>query len=398
MKHLNVVEFDYVIMFWTIIGRSYMGKRTSAIQPEAIDDAFDALTGEPVRAIVKLNNIQSIESFKRVCHYKFKPIYTKLIMPIVRLSDLGYHNTGKQFARELDRLRSSKTVRHWYQLTQLCEAVLPMKFYEDASLKRNEAVMITNEEAEQLELRRQMEEANRAEERQGEEEEQEEEQKALELAQTRLVYEPNTNSMVGLEKLDSVLNNEGQNLVKRVQIHVDSAQRMINKSVKRILSNAFRLLKAKVASIFVSKPSYLQSMDSRQTKADEAAAAAKHDTDKVQLNDQVAEVWENMSDEELLKLDGSANRLNKAERGQVEGVGKRKIRRRKGDVDLIQEMRAQQLAYQHTKSWSTMFREWFSCFKVIEPSYMQLVIIGGIITIIVSLTVLIATVAMTLGG
>lgn len=109
--------------------------------------------GEQARLFVKIRHAQSMNLFQSKCKHKFKPIYEQLILPSVRLANLGYatgdlaENTKTNKPGEEAQLLR----RQWFGLTQICEIILPIRFVPDRRMSSDQMMLIKRREAEQME-------------------------------------------------------------------------------------------------------------------------------------------------------------------------------------------------------------------------------------------------------
>lgn len=115
-----------------------------------LKDEFDPATGEPIKMKLMVKTTKDAERLKHHCHYNLKPIYSKLILPIIPLSKLGYSIKGERFKIELVALKDNDRVKYWYGAAQLCELVLPIQFYENSSLEQEDMVLLSKKEADEL--------------------------------------------------------------------------------------------------------------------------------------------------------------------------------------------------------------------------------------------------------
>ena len=380
----SVSSFEDLIMFWPLIQASCSPDSNQAgqMQPVLIGEMADPATGEPVKMFVKMRSVEAIKSFRRACELKYRPVYEKLILPIVRLADMGYSNEGEQFKRELKELKENKTVKKWYAIAQFCETIIPMGFYADPQLAPNESVMISEEEARQLN-------EIAPETASGQPAKEEEEP---------LLYEPTTNSMVGVHELESVDSDEVRQLVKEVRLNLSSRQRVIARAQVKMIRNMFSNVKAKLNRVFLSRKLFTQrgTKQSSQAQTSTPAPMVSDSTDRVEVSSNLLERYSQLSDEELMSLEGAAGRGGYSRRmiearsgDKVRGIAKRKIRRRKGDVDAIQELRAYELSYQHTKPLSEIMYDFLEPLRALAPTRMQLLIGGSIITFVVFLVLIV---------
>lgn len=113
---------------------------------------IDPIAKEPVRLYLKVKDANTMVAWQSDCRNKFRPVYGKIIMPVVRLADCGYSANTPSVDLERKRLidRSSDGVRNWYSVAQICEAILPMRFVSDNSLLEDEVVRLSREEGRAL--------------------------------------------------------------------------------------------------------------------------------------------------------------------------------------------------------------------------------------------------------
>lgn len=67
-------------------------------------------------------------------------------------------------------------------------------------------------------------------------------------------------------------------------------------------------------------------------------------------------------------------------------IERQRFRRRKGDVDMIKEMRAKQLSYRRTKTWGEIFDGWMTLLSQLAPTRVQMVAVGCIVGFIMMVT------------
>lgn len=95
-----------------------------------------------------MNKIQT------VCRKRFKPFYEKLIIPVVKLANIGYNYQGEELERELSEIRTNKEVAQWYEIVYLCQALEDIVIVESeedkvrtAGLDKKLVKILTKEEA-----------------------------------------------------------------------------------------------------------------------------------------------------------------------------------------------------------------------------------------------------------
>lgn len=341
----SVKDYDDVLLVNDLIQSSIFSMNSA----EIADEGLNPENGEPVRLLIKAKNVKQIKMMQEKCHYKFKPIYEKLILPIVRLSDIGYTYNGQQFQKELEELRENKMVKRWYSITQLCELILPIQFFQDESLGSKETVLITKEEAEQLSSLKQTEKID------------------SERAQTKIEYAPTTNSIKGLDKLETVENSEVQITIKHLKSNLSSRDRAINRALVRIAQNLKQSGELKLS--FSHK-------ETCKRLADDFSSCSNNYV-KEDMGKMVHSLAD-MSEDDLLMLEGSAPR--------VRGIVRNKGRQRKGP-DPIKVNNYQEQLYMHTKSWSQIFDEWHTfLLDNFTPKRRYILIFGVLVALTLSFT------------
>lgn len=65
-----------------------------------------------------------LAEFFHLCREKFRPIYSKLILPVVVLAKLGYDYMGPKLDRAYGMLKDDAQIRAWAALTAVCEMQL----------------------------------------------------------------------------------------------------------------------------------------------------------------------------------------------------------------------------------------------------------------------------------
>lgn len=122
-----------------------------------LDDLQNSLEGPqetPSKLLIKVKSNRIINDLIRTCRNKFKPIYDKLIMPLIKLSNLGFNYQGELLARELEELKHNVLVKRWYNIVQTCEAFESVEIYEDPDMlpssDRRAITFITRTEAQKL--------------------------------------------------------------------------------------------------------------------------------------------------------------------------------------------------------------------------------------------------------
>lgn len=72
----------------------------------------------------------TIRQIQTVCGRRFGPIYDRLLMPIVALSNIGLNYQGEELERELQEMSVNKEVHQWYRIVYLCDALASIVIVE----------------------------------------------------------------------------------------------------------------------------------------------------------------------------------------------------------------------------------------------------------------------------
>ena len=83
----------------------------------------EILVGENVGA--KLGNIM------RVCTSMFQPFYEQLIVPLLKMSSMGYNLPHGQVERKLNNPNLENSLRRWYNLVRVCESLASVDIFVD---------------------------------------------------------------------------------------------------------------------------------------------------------------------------------------------------------------------------------------------------------------------------
>lgn len=108
----------------------------------------------PVKLMIKIKTTEVLRRLIQTCTTKFSPIYEKLILPLISLSNMGYNYRGSMLERELAELKTNSLVRKWYKIVQVCETFKAMEIFEasDEVVDGNKQVFtfVSKEEGEKL--------------------------------------------------------------------------------------------------------------------------------------------------------------------------------------------------------------------------------------------------------
>lgn len=100
------LKFDVLVYLPRIEGELQKGDTELLEAPKIID----------MRAKPEINRLL------HACKSRFKPIYDKLVMPVVRLSKLGYDYVGPKLDDVHDKLYNDPKIKRWLFLTKICES------------------------------------------------------------------------------------------------------------------------------------------------------------------------------------------------------------------------------------------------------------------------------------
>lgn len=111
-----------------------------------------------LKLLIKVRTSSMMRALVDNCNRKFKPLYDKLIMPLIQLSNMGYNYQGELLERELAELKQSSLVRRWYNIVQTCETFRTVQIFEDPDLTdlsggRRAITFISGGEAQRLRQR-----------------------------------------------------------------------------------------------------------------------------------------------------------------------------------------------------------------------------------------------------
>lgn len=106
------------------------------------------------KLMIKVKTSEFLRKLIRTCNNKFKPIYDKLILPLIGLSNMGYNYQGELLKVELEELKRNPLAKRWYVIVQTCETFKTIDIYEASESftedDRQAFVFIQRDEAEEL--------------------------------------------------------------------------------------------------------------------------------------------------------------------------------------------------------------------------------------------------------
>lgn len=104
-------DSDDIVLFWNLISNGLLSQANLTVDLSDIVNVHDRRTGEPIRLKARVREPKPLRRLQLSCHYKFKPIYSKLILPIIRLAAgvglLQRKRTVRRRAQSLERTRAS---------------------------------------------------------------------------------------------------------------------------------------------------------------------------------------------------------------------------------------------------------------------------------------------------
>lgn len=95
-------------------GIVYMPDLEGNTRPE-----LDALREETIKLDLKKD--PEVERFFHACKLRFRPVYMKLILPVVRLAKLGYDYMGPKLDKAYGTIQDDPLVNAWAAVTAICE-------------------------------------------------------------------------------------------------------------------------------------------------------------------------------------------------------------------------------------------------------------------------------------
>lgn len=149
------------------------------------------------KLLVKKATSNLLKQIQSVCELRFKPFYERLILPLVRLSNLGYDYQGEELERELVEFRQNIRVQQWYKITYLCESFKDIELVQDHCKKTSRIGRIP------VSVHSKKETAISSFE-------QKQQVKDLSGKLSKIVYKPELGSSIG----DLVINYEDEDLIK----------------------------------------------------------------------------------------------------------------------------------------------------------------------------------------
>lgn len=344
----QVSDYDDIVLLWDLIPEWNPNKESNMrLEKEAIDP----VTGEPVNVFIKVQQPHRMRTIQALCRNKLKPIYSKLIMPIIRLANSGYSCNGDRFAREIAELKKNELVKRWYGITQICEAILPIKFYADRELNVQDMVIILEDEAHKID------------------QEQPEQNELLEIEkEPKIEYEPTTNLPTFADALPSVEVDEVQSLIKRIKLSLTNRDRAIVRLLKRVGRIIERLVKSKISSIFFSRKR--EEVATTNNNNNSTQSTGKDEFEKRDMRP-VLNRLANYTNEELMKLKGS--------------VARNKRRERAGDRDHQYSYEQETLSYMHTRTKQEILLSLEKGLEKMLPSRTWMLVIGNIVTLVLGI-------------
>lgn len=141
-------DFDDVQLIWNVINKHLLNDPSLSL-----DNYLDSSEGQQSKRIsIKRADAEQIRDVQQRCRRRFKPIYEQLVIPVIRLAQLGYSAKNELlWPEELQKIRSSPLIARWYRIAYICESVLPVQVFDDDSLVEDATVLLSRQEVSQLE-------------------------------------------------------------------------------------------------------------------------------------------------------------------------------------------------------------------------------------------------------
>lgn len=155
----SVNDFDDVVMVWQFVRKNFIARFANSMRRYLDLDALDQETGQPIIS-VKMKDPKAFEYLQLHCRNSFRPVYSKLTLPILQLARLGFSAKSELLGEVEASYRNNPQVVRWFQITQICESILPIRVFRDESLDQTSTVVLNRPEADELISSRQVEEAD----------------------------------------------------------------------------------------------------------------------------------------------------------------------------------------------------------------------------------------------
>lgn len=356
MNLFSAQQYDDVLLIWDIL--SDETKSTKGL--------VDPKTGERIVMFLKTKSDENLLSIQDHCRYKLKPIYSKLVLPVIQLANLGYSNKGERFQIELNELRSNQLVKRWYAVTQLCEALLPIKSYRDPAMESSDIVVLTQQEAEELEKLQPTTE--RAPE---------------DSDKVPLEYEPQSNTMEGVDLIESVTTMAAQKLVNDINLNQDAHDRQVLRIIGNLMRRLKSELKTKVHRFFFPRKNTQNTTSEVAADANNSQQIARQD-----LAPKFVQSLEEIDEEELMNLSGGKGFRSKTS-GEI--VLRQHRRQRRGDLELRILSQETLLQQGRTKTFSEIIEPVREFIESKLPTRTQMIIFAvvviGVLAIILAMSI-----------
>ena len=141
----KITDEDFAIIEAPIGGKS--AEVATNLNEIVLAQDLKALAGKlsgAMHVIVGSEASKRMREMIRVCIEKFEPFYSKLIVPLVELSKMGYDNSSED---------SQDFVRRWYGVVKTCESFAAVEIFEDkaniisGNKKKNSLALVSAEKA-----------------------------------------------------------------------------------------------------------------------------------------------------------------------------------------------------------------------------------------------------------
>lgn len=347
----EVKDYDDIILIWDLMSNMLL-----ANDEEIPEDDLDTVTGEPVKLMAKLKSPKLVIELKQKCQSTLRPVYRKVIMPVIRLANLGYdlQHTSNE---DLERLRSIDLVRQWYIITQICETILPIKFYQDDDMKEGTIALLSKEEAKKLASK--SEDGNL--------------QAVEQSDKLDMELKLKNNVLEDIDLISSVFSMEDQTLLQNHKTNLTARDRIM----KRMLAKFTDELKKNIKKIF-GKIFFPFNRVGQETKSPTATSGKREPIQMLDLSMMLGESLRDINSKELFESDISGAARNPGKKRRF--IEKNRRRQRPFDTTDVQKHH-DPILYMHTRSLVDIVSDWRDKFRSLEHSKRELILLGGWVTI-----------------
>lgn len=141
-------DYDDVILVWDFIEKFMAKDNVKGLDQYLKSGSSDPES--PLGLFVKLKGYADTKMLQDKCRTQYRPVYSKLVLPIIRLANIGYSANFNQIPEEIEEIRKEDKIRLLYIITQFCESILPIHAINGDNLNGQDAVILDQAEARQL--------------------------------------------------------------------------------------------------------------------------------------------------------------------------------------------------------------------------------------------------------